>query len=80
MDVNSHIHNNRLKVRVKPNASKTAILNYNEKRQAIEIAIKAIPDKGEANKELIKFLTKLLKKKVIIKSGKTSRDKWLEIL
>jgi uncharacterized protein len=75
MDINNYVHNNRLKVRVKPNARKTEILGYNKERDAVEIVLKAIPDKGEANKELLKFLTKLLKKKVTIKSGTKSRDK-----
>ena len=80
MDINKYIINNKLHVHVKPNANKTAILKYNKEKQVVEVALKAIPEKGEANKELIKFLTKLLKKKVKIKSGARSRNKTIELL
>lgn len=41
----------------------------------IRISIKAPPVKGEANKELIKFLSKILGAKVEIIRGETSREK-----
>ncbi len=65
----------RLQVRVKPNARKTAIL----KHEPLTIAIAAPPEEGKANLELIKFLTKKLKKQVRIVSGFGSKTKILEI-
>ncbi|HLD05000.1 MAG TPA: DUF167 domain-containing protein [Candidatus Nanoarchaeia archaeon] len=63
-----------LAVRVKPGAKKTEILS---KEDIWEIAVAAPPDKNKANKELIRFLSKHLKRKVRIKSGHKSRDKLL---
>ena len=79
MDINKYIEKNTLKIIVKPNSSKNKILNYNKEKKALKIAIKAHPEKGLANKELIKFLSKLLKKKIEIKSGKTSKQKIIKI-
>lgn len=67
------LENVNFKVLVKPNANKTEILGYDKK--ALKIAIKAPADKNKANLELIKFLSKQLKRKVRIKSGLTSKEK-----
>ena len=64
-----------LHVRVKPNAKKTEITQKNEKVWTVSVA--APPDKDKANKELVRFLSKVLKKKVRIKSGLRSREKTL---
>ena len=63
-------------INVKPNAPETKIV---EKGKEWRVAVKAPPDKGKANAELVKFLTKELKKKVTIKSGHASRKKVLRI-
>ena len=68
---------NTIFVRVKPNALKTEVLEKNENVWIIAIAAPA--DKDKANKELVRFLSKTLKKKVRIKSGMRSRDKTLVI-
>lgn len=77
MNIENYIKNNSLRIIVKPNASKSEILGYDESRQAVKAAIAAPPDKGKANKEVIKFFSKLLKRKVEIKSGLKSREKVL---
>ncbi len=74
-----YIKNNKLKVRVKPNSKKTEVERYDEERDTLIIRLKAPADKGKANQELIKFVSKELKKKAEIKSGHVSRDKILEI-
>lgn len=79
MNLEQYIKNNKLSVVIKSKARATEILGYNQEKQAVIIAVKALPEKGEANKELVKFLTKLLKKKVAVKSGFTSREKMLVI-
>lgn len=72
------IKNNQaeLHILVKPNARKTEIISIDEKE--IIIAVHAKPIKGEANKELIAYLSKVLKtpkSQVILKKGEGSRYK-----
>ncbi len=47
-----------LRIVAKPNARITALVAVND--DALQIALHAKPHKGEANKELIRFLSKLL--------------------
>ena len=68
----------RLQVRVKPNARKSEILSQEGDKLVVSIA--AQPEKGKANAELIKFLSKKLKKQVRIVSGFGSHTKTLEVL
>ncbi|MBR9702726.1 YggU family protein [Candidatus Woesearchaeota archaeon] len=70
-----YVKNNHLAIIVKPNASKTEFLGYDESREAVRISIAAPPDDGKANKELLKFLKKELGKNCELVSGKTSRKK-----
>ena len=79
MNISSYIQNNTLKIIVKPSSSKNEILGWNNSRQALKVAIKAPPLKGKANIEVIKFFSKLLKKKVLIASGKSNKEKLLRI-
>ncbi len=69
----------RILVNVKPNSSKTEILNYIQDQDIVVIAVKAVPVDGKANQEIEKFFSKLLKKKVTIKSGRSSKKKTLII-
>lgn len=68
-----------LDIEVSPNASKFEISGYNSWRERLEIRIKAIPQKGKANKEIIKELSKLTKMDVEIISGLKSHQKTLLI-
>ena len=77
-EIEKYIKNNSLKIIVKPNARKTEILSWDESKQALRIAIAAPAEKGKANVEVIKFFSRLTKKKVQIKSGLTSRAKLLK--
>lgn len=66
----------KLQIIAKPNAKKTAILKISE--QGLHIAIHAKPHKGEANKELIVFLSKVFKvqkSQIILKAGENSKHK-----
>ena len=63
-----------LRVRVKPNARKTEIL---KRGNCWEIAVAAPADKDKANRELIRFLSRELKRRVQIKSGLRGREKLL---
>lgn len=77
--IKKYIKENKLKILVKPNSPKNQIIGYNKSRQALKINIKAPPEKGKANKEIIKFFTKLTKKKVILTKGFKSKEKILRI-
>ena len=63
-------------VKVQPNASKDMVVG--EHADQLKIAVTVAPEKGKANKTVIKVLSKLLGVKssdVEILSGETSREK-----
>lgn len=62
------------RVIVKPNCSQNKIY-YDDSRECYRVELKAKPKEGEANLELVKFLSKHFKKKVKIVSGFKSRIK-----
>ena len=79
IDIQDHIKDSKLKIIVKPNSPKNQIMSYDKVRQALRINIKAQPEKGKANKEVIKFFTKVLKKQVKIIKGFKNKEKILKI-
>ncbi|MBC8501324.1 MAG: YggU family protein [DPANN group archaeon] len=79
MEIEKYIHNSLLKIRVKPNCSKSEIKDYDENRNTLLVDIAAPPEKNKANIEVVKFFSKLLKKKVKIKKGLKNREKVLLI-
>jgi uncharacterized protein (TIGR00251 family) len=64
----------------KPNSSRNEILGYDPERKAYKVAVAAPAQDGKANLELVKFLSRELKKKVAIKSGFTGKNKIIEVL
>ena len=70
----------KFKVIVKTNSDRNKILGYDENRKVYKIILNAKPVEGEANKELIKFLSKELKKQVRIISGFKNKEKIIESL
>ena len=67
-------------VYVKPNAKQTRLIGKDER--GLIIALKARPQEGEANDELINFLSELCgvpKSKIIIRRGAASRIKQVEM-
>jgi len=65
-------------VKVLPKTSREEIVGW--ENDALKIRLKAVPEKGEANKALIAFLSKTLgisKQSISIVSGETSRKKKL---
>ena len=70
-----------LRIRVTPNASKCGfggIFSTPDNQDFIKINLNAVPEKGKANQELIKFLSKYLhlnKSSFSILSGETDRYK-----
>ena len=73
------IQSNKFKVIVKPNSKENRIIDFNKENNIYRINIKAKAEDNKANFELIKFLSKSLKKKVRIVSGFKSREKVVEI-
>jgi len=70
-----------LSVRVVPNKSESRIVDISDDG-TLRIEVKSQPIEGKANKELIKFLAKLLgvnKNQVIIMRGANSRNKLIKI-
>ncbi|MGV8141678.1 MAG: DUF167 domain-containing protein [Candidatus Woesearchaeota archaeon] len=80
IEVNQYKYNGYLKILVKPNSPKTEIIRWDTERGALRVNVHAKPEDNEANIEIVKFFSKLLKKKVIIKSGLRSKEKILQII
>ncbi|WP_297420910.1 DUF167 domain-containing protein [Thermococcus sp.] len=68
-----------LLVYVQPNAKKDTVEGVDEWRGRLKVKIKAPPVEGKANKEVVKFFSKLLGVEVEIVNGETSREKDLLI-
>ena len=64
-----------MEVIVRTNRPKNEVVGFNN--GIYKINIKAKPEKGEANKEIEKFLSKYFKRKIRIISGFKSRKKLL---
>lgn len=72
----------KLLIHTQPGSSKNEIVGFYGEPQRIKIKVKARPIEGEANAEVITFLSKLLgiaKSKIEIEKGHTSRQKDLRI-
>ena len=71
-----------LRIKVLPKSPKNEVVDILDDN-TVKIRIKAVPEKGKANKELIKFLSKELdlpKERVQIISGKTDSVKLIKIV
>ncbi|WP_456365054.1 DUF167 domain-containing protein [Thermococcus sp.] len=64
-----------LLIYVQPKAKKNAIEGIDEWRGRLKVKIKAPPVEGKANKEVVKFFSKLLDAEVTIVRGETGREK-----
>ena len=71
------LKNNHLCVKVKPNARNTQVLKIEQDVVYLSLAVPA--EDGKANKELERYLTRIvgksIGKKAVIKSGFSSREK-----
>ena len=68
----------RFKVFVRPNSLVNDIIAFDKEKNAYIVKIKAKPENNRANLELIRFLSKVLQKRVKIKSGFKSKVKIIE--
>lgn len=74
------IHGLVLKIKVIPKASKSEVAGW--EGEELRIRLKAVPEKGQANDELIKFLSKFLgisKSQITLLRGDTSRHKQMQL-
>lgn len=67
-------------VKVKPGKRKTVVLSFAVAKNEAVISVNAPADKGQANDELIRFLSHYFKKPVQILVGKTSSKKIIRVL
>ena len=68
----------RLAVKVIPKASRSEIAGWEGEELRVRLA--AVPEKGQANDELVRFLSKLLKvskSRIVVMHGEHSRHKKL---
>lgn len=80
MDLSHYVNDNGfLKISVKTNSPKAEIKGFDEVKGAVKVNIRAPPIEGRANAEVIRLFSKLLKKKVEIKTGKSSKEKLLRV-
>ncbi|MEM2954768.1 MAG: DUF167 domain-containing protein [Candidatus Nanoarchaeia archaeon] len=68
----------RVLVKVIPNSKKNEVIQKNSNELIVKV--KSPPEKGKANKELIKLLSNYFNKNVALVSGETSKYKIIEIL
>ena len=69
----------KLQIKVFPKSSKERLV---EKDGIIKAYVKAAPDKGKANKALIELIAreyKVRKNRVVILTGRTNRNKIVEV-
>lgn len=78
-DIQKQIRNGRLCVIVKPSSPRNEVFGWDDARQALRVSIAAPPEDNKANVEVVKFFSKMLKKKVRIVSGLHNRKKGLAI-
>jgi len=66
-----------IKIKVKTNQRSSKIIAYDEATKTFKVAIAARAKNNEANREVVKFFTKVLNRPVKIKTGFTSKEKLL---
>lgn len=69
-----------ISLRVVPNAQKTEIKELMGDGETWKIRVKAAPEKGKANAEILRFLKKEYRVEAEIISGKTDSRKLLKII
>ena len=63
---------------IQPNAKKSEVIGLQGEPPRLKIKLKALPIEGKANKELIKFLSEILKiakSRISLLRGETSKQK-----
>lgn len=73
------VKQNSIRIIVKANTPRNQVVRYDDSREAYRVNIKEPAREGKANKEIIKFFSKLFKKDVKIVKGLKSKEKILKI-
>ncbi len=73
------IREGNVKVILKSNSPKNRIVKFDSERNAYRVEIKAPAQHNKANIELVKFLSRFLKKDVKLIKGFKSREKLIKI-
>jgi uncharacterized protein len=68
-----------LEVHVIPNSKEFKITEFNSEKKALKIKINSVPEKGKANKELIKRLEKEFKCKIELIKGIKNKNKTIKL-
>jgi len=77
MSIEDILKKDKFRIIVKADSNESRITGIED--NSLKVNISAPAEKDKANKEIIKFFSKLLKKKVRIISGLKSREKLLEV-
>ncbi len=77
MDITRYISNNRITIRVTPNASQTKLIEEDNK---LKLYVKAVPEDNKANKAVIAFFKKEFGLRVLIEKGEKGREKVLKVV
>lgn len=70
----------RFRIIVRPSSPRSEVIGFDADKGAYRVNIKAPPEEGKANLEVMKFFSRLLKKRVEIVSGFTSKQKVLRVI
>ncbi|MBU0628217.1 MAG: DUF167 domain-containing protein [Nanoarchaeota archaeon] len=73
------IKESSFKIIVKANSPKNEVTGYDSDRGAYRVNIKAKAEDNKANIEIIRFFSKLLKKRVRILTGLKSKEKIIRL-
>ncbi|HIJ10735.1 TPA: DUF167 domain-containing protein [Candidatus Woesearchaeota archaeon] len=76
MDIADYIIDDKVRIKVIPNSSRTELVDDNR----LKLYLKAVPEKNKANMQIITFFKKKFNRKVLIKSGLKSREKVLLVI
>lgn len=71
-----------LAIKVRPNAAKTGVKSIMDDK-TIKVDIKAVPEKGKANKKLVKLLSEIFnttEENIKIISGAMDRSKLIKVI
>lgn len=80
MDILSHLSpTHSFSIIVRANAPETKIMQWDADKNAFRVDVAAPAEDNKANREIVKFFTRLLKKEVRIIRGATGKHKILQI-
>lgn len=71
---------NKTKIKINVSTGKKEFkINWSDSENILQVETKSVPDKGKANKEILKELTRIFKAPTIIVSGLKNKKKVISI-